>query len=503
MPRRLVLLALGLLLLLPAAASARATTRIVGGSTTSISSVPWQVAVLVNDGTGTFLCGGSIRDASTVVTAAHCTLDPDTDAPFAVSDYQIDAGTTDLASPPTVRGVTAVTRHPSYTPSSSAYDVALLQLSAPLTLGATQAAIAPAAATPDVGAPLTVSGWGTTMPVSADAPPNADPASDTLRAATVNLVADGASTCGPAYLPDYVDALMLCAAAANTDSCQGDSGGPLVSQTSPPVLVGIVSFGAGCADPRYAGVYTEVAAPAVHNFILGSLVVPSPTTSPTLTGTPRAGERITCNPGTWTNAASFAYEFFTNPGGGLVILRGFSADPGYTLTDGDVNRTVGCVVRATSPDGAIETAVANTLGPVASRVVAPPVTTTTTERTTPTDTVRPESTVIARSCTRTTCRVVVSVDDAGFSAGVARVAVTYTTRDRVACRRGGRRTTCARTRRGTATAVGIGVGRYVTKLRRLPAGSSTTLRFLAYDKAGNRERYATTVTVRTTKAKRR
>ena len=56
---------------------------------------------------------------------------------------------------------------------------------------------------------------------------------------------------------------MLCAGGNSKDACYGDSGGPLL-QTDPnddianDFLVGVVSWGRGCADPRYPGVYTRI-----------------------------------------------------------------------------------------------------------------------------------------------------------------------------------------------------------------------------------------------------
>ncbi len=52
---------------------------------------------------------------------------------------------------------------------------------------------------------------------------------------------------------------MICAGEAGVDSCQGDSGGPMTCpQDGNDVLCGVVSWGIGCADPGYPGVYADV-----------------------------------------------------------------------------------------------------------------------------------------------------------------------------------------------------------------------------------------------------
>jgi secreted trypsin-like serine protease len=73
-------------------------------------------------------------------------------------------------------------------------------------------------------------------------------------------------TCGAAYRDsgaNFVDEAMLCAGLFGTggvDTCQGDSGGPMVLRTAADayVQVGIVSWGHGCAQAQFPGVYTQV-----------------------------------------------------------------------------------------------------------------------------------------------------------------------------------------------------------------------------------------------------
>merc|ERR1712209_377167 len=98
----------------------------------------------------------------------------------------------------------------------------------------------------DAGTSCTVSGWGTTS--------EGGNLAHNLMKVEVPVVSD--EDCRGSYGQSDITDSMICAGfeAGGKDSCQGDSGGPFMCGSG---LDGVVSWGYGCAQPGFPGVYTQ------------------------------------------------------------------------------------------------------------------------------------------------------------------------------------------------------------------------------------------------------
>ena len=245
---------------LAAPGPADASGLVVGGRPVSTGEYPWVVALASPSRfsavrSGQF-CGGALVTRTKVVTAAHCfgpeLLGQTGQVP---DDLRVIVGRTDM----TTRSgeeipVRRIWQHPDYDPSNAYSDIAVVTLAQAPEFAGTVPLARSGPVTYGRGSTARVFGWG-------DTTGRGDYANG-LRAAEV-MVLDSA-VCERAYPVGLVGAgfrarTMLCAGKpmGGEDACQGDSGGPLVARGR---LIGLVSWGTGCAKRGQPGVYTKVAA---------------------------------------------------------------------------------------------------------------------------------------------------------------------------------------------------------------------------------------------------
>ena len=249
---------------------------IVGGTTAVITDYPWQVSF--QSSSGSHFCGGSIIADQWILTAQHCT------AGQSAANLRIVAGITkrSLSSSGQIRTISQIIPYPGYTTASAGKDVSLLKLSSPLDLTGPNAKAIPLVTAADATAGLTnagvmstVTGWGTTSSGSSTLP-------DNLMQVSVPIVSN--ATAQAAYGSTTITADQLAAGYMGTggkDSCQGDSGGPLVVKDAAGAwkLAGVVSWGTGCADPAYPGMYARVS--SFQSWIASQISATPPPPPPT------------------------------------------------------------------------------------------------------------------------------------------------------------------------------------------------------------------------------
>src|SRR3954466_9515664 len=208
-----------------------------------------------------FLCTGTLIAPNWVLTAGHCgSITGDAVAspaawPAPLIDVEIGG---DTAGSGENVAVSQAIVEPNYL-LNSGYDITLLKLSRNSTKTPTKVAGSAETASWAAGTLEKIVGWGTTSE-GGDLPNH-------LQEAQVPITTD--STCGNAY-SDFDAATMICAGypQGGTDTCQGDSGGPLFGTVSGALrVVGATSFGQGCAEPGFPGVYARVGDSTLREWI--------------------------------------------------------------------------------------------------------------------------------------------------------------------------------------------------------------------------------------------
>lgn len=195
-------------------------------------------------------CGGVLLSERIVLTAATCLPSSET----AVNRLRLFTGRYDLADPVDAArqeySVRMAVGHPAYNPATKEADVALIILDRPVEGNFTAVELLGQDIELAPGEPLSILGWGSTT--------EGGRSSQSLQRAEVRYVPP--SACQAAY-PMAIYGSMICAIGDGArDACQGDAGGPLLLEddVSQPALVGIVSWGEGCARPDKPGVYANV-----------------------------------------------------------------------------------------------------------------------------------------------------------------------------------------------------------------------------------------------------
>jgi secreted trypsin-like serine protease len=374
------------------------------------------------------ICGASLLDATTVLTAGHCVTYQDDNGVTKIVDpssLKILWGTSALNTGGTVKTIKAdgIIVHKGFDLNLMDGDLAIIKLSSALT-GTTGKTIAPVGAADTamwgngagvnvgmVGDGPWVAGWGERDPNAAT--DNMSAIANNLMEANLPIISDsvcedGGDTTATSdhhhvnslgYGRIFDPASQMCAGllddsdlndanAVNNgvDSCQGDSGGPLMVGgpvgVNPYKLAGIVSWGYGCAGRRTFGVYTRVA--AFSTWITGQQASPKfPPRNivlPHITGTAYVGRTLTCRPGTWQGTQVHLSYQWTRAVDQVDPVTGFdygttqtplhgATHATYRLTKANRGKQLGCQVTGSNTSWS-DTESATPVGPVKNAPVS-------------------------------------------------------------------------------------------------------------------------------------
>ncbi|XP_031464690.1 coagulation factor XI-like [Phasianus colchicus] len=225
--------------------------RIIGGTDSSPGEWPWQVSLHVKLSRRRHLCGGSIISNQWILTAAHCFMSVQNP-----NIWRVYAGVlkqSEITEDTPFFRVEEIIIHPQYNSAQTGYDIALLKLDKAMNFTDLQLPIC-LPSKEEASMLYTdcwVIGWGYRK--------ERGRVEDILQKVTVPLMSK--EECQARYRKRRIDDKEICAGydEGGKDACKGDSGGPLSCRHEEVwYLVGITSWGEGCARPRQPGVYTKV-----------------------------------------------------------------------------------------------------------------------------------------------------------------------------------------------------------------------------------------------------
>ncbi|KAF7489923.1 Serine proteinase stubble [Sarcoptes scabiei] len=228
--------------------------KIVGGENAKFGQNPWQVAIVKHQFLNQKIsCGGALINKRWIVTAAHCNTSKQYQ--IRLGDYNLRAQTEQY--PYEEYAVKRRIVHEGYNPATYQNDIALLELNQDVIF---RPHILPICLPPKgrnfTGDKATAVGWGRTQYGVSTSP-------GILQKVEVEVLDsdDCQEWMKSAGRKEKIFSNMLCAGYKDggKDSCQGDSGSPLsLRDDNRVILIGLVSWGVGCARPNLPGVYTRI-----------------------------------------------------------------------------------------------------------------------------------------------------------------------------------------------------------------------------------------------------
>lgn len=249
--------------------------KIVGGKDAPMNSHPWQVSLGVSwieSPDFAHFCGGALINEKWMVTAAHCVRG------LLNEDVLVVVGETVLKGGASRREVALIISHPEFNRDTYENDIAVVKLRSNVTFNSSIKSVRLVSTIDNerelIKKKLRVAGWG--------AKEFDGNSVAVLQVIDIPYITRKRCNSINSY-ENRVSGNMLCAGIKPEltpdgrliqDACKGDSGGPLIGgyATATPIVVGLVSWGDGCAKPNKFGVYTRVSSYSdwVKNAINGS-----------------------------------------------------------------------------------------------------------------------------------------------------------------------------------------------------------------------------------------